>query len=965
VTPSEFAKKWRGSQLKERSASQEHFIDLCQMLDHPTPAEADPIGDTFTFERGAGKHRGGDGWADVWKKGFFGWEYKGKRKDLDAAYDQLLRYRESLENPPLLVTCDFNRIIIHTNFTNTPNETHELTLDDIDTEEGLQVLRALFFSPENLKPGTTAETITEDAARHIAEIAQKLRDRGEEPHKVAKFLDRLVFCMFAEDIDLLKNDIFTRMLEKSYREPERFSKLVGDLFEAMAHGGDFGMDEIRHFNGELFSDTETMDLEEDDLASLLEAARLDWGAVDPSIFGTLFERGLDPSKRAQLGAHYTSREDIETLIEPVVLAPLRHEFDQARQEVEDSLSKVYAKDKQGKAKFTEKTIRKHQERAQQTVGRFLMRLSEVRVLDPACGSGNFLYVTLQNLKNLEKRVLVWAGELDLGGFLPLVHPKQLFGIELNVYAYDLAQMTAWIGYLQWIRINGFGNESDPILEALPDNFQNVDAILGDPEWPEVDFIVSNPPFLGGKMLRANLGDEYVDRLFDTWKGRVPAEADLVCYWYEKARAHIAAGACERAGLLATQGIRGGANRKVLDAVKGSGDIFFAESDRPWILEGANVHISMIGFDGGTDHDRVLDGKCVSSIHSNLTATVDISRAARLAENSGVSFMGDTKGGKFDLDEASALALLDSLGVQGSPASDVVVPWVNGMDITRRPRSMWIIDFGVGMEEEHAALYDTPFAHVVREVLPEREENQRAIYRQRYWEHVRPRPEMRSQLDGLPRFLATTTVSKYRLFVWMSSPTLPDHQLIVFPRADDYFMGVLQSRIHETWALRLGTRLETRPRYTPTTCFETFPFPWPLGSESFSDESVGSVAEGARSLDAHRKNWLMPEELVELREHIFPASVEGPWEEHLVKDQPSKAGFIRYTARSPEAEKQLKKRTLTNLYNENPRWLQLAHEKLDAAVIAAYAVATGDDGWVLDMSEETILERLLGLNAERA
>lgn len=355
----EFIRKWKNSELKERSGSQEHFIDLCRLVDHPTPAEADPKGTSFTFERGAGKHRGGDGWADVWKKGHFGWEYKGKRKDLDAAYDQLLRYREALENPPLLVVCDFERIIIHTNFTSTPTETHELALEDLSTPEGLEKLRALFYSPEDLKPGATAEGITEEAARRIGEIAQSLRAQGGDPHEVARFLDRLVFCMFAEDTDLLKGQVFTRILEKSHEDPKRFQKLIGGLFEAMAHGGDFGMDEIRHFNGDLFSETWTVPLDREQLEGLLDAARLDWSAVDPSIFGTLFERGLDPDKRAQLGAHYTSRDDIETLIEPVVMAPLRREWEEIRAAIEESLAKVYAKDAKGQPRYKVATIRKH------------------------------------------------------------------------------------------------------------------------------------------------------------------------------------------------------------------------------------------------------------------------------------------------------------------------------------------------------------------------------------------------------------------------------------------------------------------------------------------------------------------------------------------------------------------------------------------------------------------------------
>ncbi|MBU8922939.1 MAG: N-6 DNA methylase [Bacteroidales bacterium] len=701
MNPTEFTTKWSKSSLKERSGSQEHFIDLCRLVEHQTPGESDPSGASFCFERGASKIEGGQGWADVWKRGYFGIEYKGKNKDLDAAYQQLLQYREALENPPLLVVCDFNRIIIHTNFTNTPSEVYELTLQSLTTERGMATLRALFHDPEKLRPGITSQAITAKAAEKIARIARGLRDRGEDPRLVARFLDRLVFCMFAEDIELLPKGLLTEILEKSHATPARFSKLVGDLFGVMATGGDFGLNEIQHFNGSLFEEATVLSLTESELDDLLEAARLDWDAVDPSIFGTLFERGLDPSKRAQLGAHYTSREDIETIVEPVIMAPLLSEWEEVKKEAAAALAKVAAEFDGGKKKLKEATRKKHQARASAVVRRFLGRLTDVKILDPACGSGNFLYVSLQMLKDFEKEVILWAQSRGLEAPLPLVHPRQLYGIEINPYAFDLAQMTVWIGHLQWVRANGFGSPPQPILQALTANFRNDDAIVEinpdgeavQPDWPEVDFIVSNPPFLGGKLLRTNLGDDYVDQMFSVWKGNVPAEADLCCYWFEKARSHIEAGKCKRAGLLATQGIRGGANRLLLKRIKESGDIFFAESDRPWVLDGAHVHISMVGFDSGSEAIRQLDGCSVTQINANLTSTVDLTQAKRLSENAGVAFMGDTKGGAFDIPEDLALRMLEEPNPHGRPNSDVLVPWVNGMDITRRSRGMWIIDFG--------------------------------------------------------------------------------------------------------------------------------------------------------------------------------------------------------------------------------------------------------------------------------
>jgi len=914
---SEFIAKWKKAELKERSAAQEHFIDLCRLLNHPTPAEADPTGATFCFEKGATKHGGGDGFADVWKKDFFGWEYKGKHKDLVAAYDQLLLYRDALANPPLLVLCDLDRIIVHTNFTKTVSATHEIPLDKLGEQRSLEILRAVFFDPEKLRPGKTSEAITQDAARQFAGIAEAMRKRGLNSGQVAHFLDRIVFCLFAEDIGLLPDMIFSRITDKAAGDPARFSRFVGQLFEAMSTGGEFGLESIRHFNGNLFDDASVLELTADEVRWITDAAALDWSAVDPSIFGTLFERGLDPSKRSQLGAHFTGKEDIELLVNAVVMQPLSREWDETKLVVETLLTTGKKKPGSKRTKpLSASPQKKARGEAESLIHRFLVRLQTVKVLDPACGSGNFLYVTLQKLKDMEKAVILYSMDQGLGSFLPLVGPWQLFGIEINPYAHDLAQMTVWIGWLQWIRFNGFGSPQEPILRPMKGNFQCRDSIVdlsdpanpGEPDWPKVDFIVGNPPFLGGKLLRRNLGDEYVDKMLACWKGRVPAEADLCCYWFEKARAHVQKKRCKRAGLLATQGIRGGANREALNRVKESGNIFWAVSDKDWILEGANVHVSLIGFDDGEEETRLLDGQTVANINPNLSSAADITQARVLDENKGIPFMGDTKVGPFDIPEELAREWLDMRNPNGRPNSDVVRPWANGLEITRSPQHIWIVDFPPGMTEQEAAQYEAPFEYVREHVKPYRS---KARSGDRtgvpWWIHQRPRPDMRAAIEALPRYIATPTVSKHRVFVWLEGHILPDHQLIVFARSDDYFFGVLHSRAHEVWALALGTRLETRPRYTPTTSFETFPMPEP------DPTHAEAIASAARELDGARRNWL--------------------------------------------GDRSDKKRTLTTLYNAKPTWLVNAHARLDKAVFAAY-------GWEAGLSNDSILDRLLELNLSR-
>jgi methylase of polypeptide subunit release factors len=1009
MTGPEFIAKWRNVTLTERSAAQQHFLDLCDLVGHPKPADLDKTGDTFTFERGAAKHGGGDGWADVWKKAFFACEYKGRHKNLDAAYDQLLQTRDSLENPPLLMTCDLERIVIHTNFTATPVVVYEIRLEDLATPEGLDRLHSMFFNPEALRPGTTCAAITAKAAGRLADLAQALRNRGLDPRQVAHFLDRIVFCLFAEDIGLLPEGVFSELLQRTRAKPDLFRRCLADLFGAMAGGGDFALREIRHFNGSLLDSAAVLELTEDELRQVREVAQLDWSAIDPSIFGTLFVRGMDPALRSQLGAEFTGREDIETLVEPVVMVPLRREEAALRTAVDALLPP--APGGRGVAPgMAPLKLRKAKIEGTILVRRFLERLATLKVLDPACGSGNFLYVVLQKLKDLEKEVIVFAQDRLQASFLPTVGPWQLYGIEVNPYAHDLAQMTVWIGYLQWTRANGFNVPQYPVLKPLPDNFLCLDAILDlsdpthprEPDWPAVDAIVGNPPFLGGKLLRRELGDAYVDRLFALWADRVPREADLCCYWFEKARAHLANGACRRAGLLATQGIRGGANRRVLERLKESGDIFFAESDRPWVLDGANVHVSMVAFDDGSETHRVLDGRLAPSINANLTSTANLGSAVRLPANTGLAFMGTTKQGSFDLAGAAARSWLALPNPHGRPNSDVLFPWLNGQDVTRRPAGKWIIDFGT-RGPEAATLYQTPFEHLIRHVQAFREAAPRAWYRDEWWQLYASRPEMQRALHGQARFAATPRVAKHRLFVWLDAVVKPDCQLIVFPCADDYVFGVLHSRLHETWALKLGSRLETRPRYTPTSCFETFPFPWTPGQESASEPLVQAIGGAAAELCRRRDAWLNPPEWVREEMLEFPATVGGPWDRFIVNPRrapetptdvhepdatavefglaeravalarrealcvrtvgPGDVGLARYPRllpRSAECAEILAKRTLTNLYNQRPAWLDLAHRHLDEAVCAAYRAARGGD-WSADLPAEKILEQLLALN----
>jgi len=335
MTPYELISKWRDSELRERQGAQEWFLDVCRLAGHPTPAESDKTGETFCFERGAEKGSGGGGWADVWKRGHFGWEFKGRHKDLDRAYRQLADYRDALENPPLLVVSDFDRIRIHTSFTGAPTEVHEIPVDSLVDPAQLEKLRAVFFDPGKLRPGRLDPRVTEEVASDLANVALELRSRGLDPQAVARFLDRVVFCLFAEDVGLLPEKLMSRVLDRGRHDVPSFPVLSARLFAAMKDGEFFGTDRIRKFDGYLFDDDATLELTKKELDRLYQASRQDWSAIDPTIFGALFERGTDPVKRSQLGLHYTGFRDIETLVEPVVMDPLRREWASIREPVEN------------------------------------------------------------------------------------------------------------------------------------------------------------------------------------------------------------------------------------------------------------------------------------------------------------------------------------------------------------------------------------------------------------------------------------------------------------------------------------------------------------------------------------------------------------------------------------------------------------------------------------------------------
>ena len=699
----------------------------------------------------------------------------------------------------------------------------------------------------------------------------------------------------------------------------------------------FGFYPIRWFNGGLFDEAapkETLPLTGDLVQILAETGELSWARIDPAIFGTLFERGLDPNRRSQTGAHYTDPDNIMRVIEPVMLRPLRREFAELRAATERETGVAEADPPAYGSNGWLGLDEPDPDSAEGQIRAFHKRLADVRILDPACGSGNFLYMAMRALRDIEHELIEWAQAQRVNGLEHRTGPQNMLGIDIDRFAVELTRMSLWIGHIQWNYEHNIGTLRDPVLGPI-EQIECRDAILdedeeGKPvaaEWPEAEFIVGNPPFLGMKRMRSELGNSYVERVRTAWAGALDGRVDLCVYWHEAARRQIMKRATLRAGLLATQNIRGSFSRPVLQRIRNTGQIFLAHSDEPWVNDGAAVRIAIVCQDDGSEPHRELDDTPVVRISSRLTSGTDLSRARELNENRNTAFQGVILTGDFDVTQAVGERMLAApINVNGRPNADVVHPFASGSDIAHRPAGRYVIDFGVDMSESTAAKYQDPFEHIVERVKPYRLEHDRENIRSRWWLHEAPRPEMRRAISPLTRWLATSLTAKHLYFVWMQSPTVPQSTVVVVARSDDYAFGVLHSRIHQSWALAQGSRLGVGndPRYVHTQCFNTFPFPWALDTpdDALSEpqaEHRDAIAAAAASLNAQREAWL----------------------------NPSDAGAD-----------ELRLRTMTNLYNERPTWLDIAHKEIDEAVLAAY-------GWSADLADDDILAHLLALNAERA
>ncbi|WP_019594800.1 DNA methyltransferase [Thioalkalivibrio sp. ALM2T] len=1030
-----FIDRWRDTGGSERANYQLFLTELCALLDlpQPDPASDDTRDNAYVFERrvtirnpDGSENRG---YIDLYRRGCFVLEAKQTGKGLHtqgwdkamlAAQKQADQYVRALTTeegrPPFIVVTDVGRSLeLYSEFSRSggtyvpfPDPSrHRIGLEDLRDPEIQQRLHHLWLAPDQLDASKHAARVTREVSARLAELAKSLEQGGYDVERVAHFLKRCLFTMFSEDVELLPKGSFTALLERLQQNPEHFPDAMHSLWETMNTGGYEGqlMHKLQRFNGGLFQNIDPIPLNAEQIGLLIQAGKADWRFVEPAIFGTLLERALDPRERHKLGAHYTPRAYVERLVMPTLIEPLRAEWNTVQVAAEAWLQQ----DKPDKALAE--------------LQGFHHRLCQTRVLDPACGSGNFLYVALEHFKRLEGEVLnlirdLSAGQASFDTEGLTVDPHQFLGLEINPRAAAIAEIVLWIGYLQWhYRLHGRLSLPEPILRDFH-NIEHRDALIeydsrepmldehGQPvtiwdgisykkspttgelipdetartpvyhysnprraEWPEAEYIVGNPPFIGKSRIRDALGGGYVDALRKSFDGAVPDSADFVMYWWHIAAEKVRKGEARRFGFITTNSLRQIFNRRVLEPhlndSKRPLSLVFSIPDHPWVdsTDGAAVRIAMtVGIKGDIsgklqtvinesntgDEARLVSLASINGkIFSNLSAGADIAGAQPLRANAGISSNGIMLAGSGFLLTPDQAA---NLGYYSIPSlSRVIREYRNGRDLMQNSRNLKVIDlFGFSIEEVRAE-YPTVYHWILDHVKPERDQNRDRGFRENWWLAGRPRPDWRAMSETLRNYIATVETTKHRIFQRMESTVLPDHMLVGIALGDPLYLGILSSRTHVSWSLAMGGTLEDRPRYNKTRCLETFPFP------DLDGQQAAKIGEIAERIDAHRK----------ARQAEQPdLTLTGMYNvlEKLRAEEPLTA-----------KERTIHEQGLVSLLRE-------LHDELDRAVFDAYGwsdlanVLVGRPGATTPLpdkpadqaeAEEELLSRLVALNAERA
>ncbi|MEI7599859.1 MAG: DNA methyltransferase [Aestuariivirga sp.] len=988
---SKFITHWRNAGGGERAQSQKFLIHFCQALGLEEPMDGD-----YKFEFDVKGDRGRN-FIDLYKRGAFVLESKQSRarrersefpnqKDLfpkendqqrgksSRAWDVLMNNaRQQAENyarhlppahdwPPFIIVCDvglcFELYADFTgkgrNYTQFPDrQNFRIYLDDLAKPEIQQLFRLIWDDPHALDPTRRAVKATRQIAERLAAVSKRMEQRKLPAEDVAAFLMRCIFTMFAEDVELLPKDTFTSLLDRARDKPHIFAPELEMLWQAMDRG-DYAsavQDRVKKFNGQLFRDAPAYPLEKEEIGELREAARQDWREVDPSIFGTLLEQALDPDVRARLGAHYTPRAYVERLVVATVIEPLRSEWQQVLTAAERLTGEGRSKD------------------AIAAVQAFHEKLYNTHVLDPACGTGNFLYVTLELMKRLEGDVV--EALLNLGGQQALaglerheVDPHQFLGLEINARARHIAELVLWIGYLQWHIRNNRSLPGEPVLRDYR-NIRHMDAVLAQdgvdakghyinprrPEWPEADYIVGNPPFIGGKDIRSKLGDDYAEALWAAHKD-MNDSADFVMYWWDRAAEVLTRKATrlKRFGLVTTNSITQVFQRRTVEkhlSAKQPVSILLAIPDHPWTKatkQAAAVRIAMTAVGAGrldgvlqevvseegldTDEPKLAFRRSEGKINNDLTIGADLSTVSPLVSNSGLSSRGMMLfGAGFIVTEQEAQHL--GLGRRAG-LERYIRPYRNGRDIVSTPRGVMAIDL-YGLDSERVRdEYPEVYQHLLRSVKPKRDQNRDADIKARWWLFGRTRDEIRPALVGLPRYIATVETAKHRIFQFLNAAILPDNKIVVIAFDDSFMLGILMSRIHFTWYAANSAKIgvyEGDAVYVKSRCFDPFPFPDP---DEFTRSRIASIAE---KLDAHRK------------------AVQADHPEITLTQMYNVLEKLRSGAALSKEDERLRDDGLVLILKE-------LHAELDAAVAQAY-------GWPVDLPEQEVLVRLVALNKQRA
>lgn len=986
-----FIRRWQACEGGAERANYALFLtELCAIIGvaPPDPAHATSTRNDYVFERAVvlpGEEEDRRGRIDLYKRGCFVLEAKQSREGLGAKslaaegpmlpgllpdeagaaprsrqWDILMRRaREQAEQyaralpvehgwPPFLIVVDVGRVIeLFADFSGQGKHYKQfpdrarfrITLDDLRREDVRHRLAAIWAAPLSLDPTRHAAAVTRDVAARLASISRLLEKRGHDAEGVALFLMRCLFTMFAEHSGLLPAGGFVTLLSDARERPDAFVPWIEDLWHSMDRGGEANVLRcaVRRFNGGLFHTAAALPLNREEIGELLAAAKRDWRDVEPAIFGTLLEQALDPVQRRRLGAHYTPRAYVERLVTATVMEPLRDDWAQV-------LSAVEAE-------------RPDNPRAAvQRVRDFHRRLATTRVLDPACGTGNFLYVTLELMKRLEGEVLEVLAELSGEEILHLdtetVHPRNFHGIEYNARAAAIAQLVLWLGYIRWQLRNG-GQVSDPVLEDVQ-SIVIADALLTPTgtktPWPAAEFIVGNPPFIGGKDLRGRLPQGMAEALWRAYP-KMPRAADYVLYWWDRAAQALAARGSPliRFGFVTTNSITQTFGRRVIArAIEGAAplSILHAIPDHPWTKatpDAAMVRIAMtvvgrgkiegrrlrIAGESGLDSDTpaIRFAETIGRINADLSVGTDVTSAQPLLANQWLCSPGvKLHGAGFIISPAEAAML--GLGKREG-LENHIRPYCHGRDLTARTRGAMVIDLLGLSEAEVRQRFPEVYGHLLRTVKPERDGNARATYRNQWWLFGEPRRELRPALEGLSRYIATVETAKHRVFQFLSADTLPDNKLICMAASDAWVLGILSSSVHEAWYLANAGMLGVYDQpavYVKTTSFDPFALP------EIDEIRRSTITELAEELDGTRKRILaeVPEltltGLYNLRAKLVAGIPLTDEEEDL-----RRAGSVDLIAR--------------------------LHDQIDAAVTAAY-------GWPATITVPEMVDRLVALNAAR-